>query len=76
MEKSEAVRQLIELLRGQDAPEFALQISLKAEHSSPGAVAGRGWHLLERPVWTITMSVPHVISDRTTTSHMSFGEGS
>ena len=74
MQQSQAERQLVQLLRGQDAPEFALQVSLKVGHSDPGAAAGRGWEWFESPVWTITMSVPQVIGDRTTTSRASFTE--
>jgi hypothetical protein len=72
MELSEAERELTALLRGHDAPEFTLQISLREKHADPGVAGGRGWHLLERPVWTIAMSVPHVIGDRATTSEKSF----
>jgi hypothetical protein len=60
----QAERQLLQLLRGQDAAEFTLQITLKREHSDPSR--GRGGHLLRNLVWTITMSVAQVKGARTT----------
>jgi hypothetical protein len=74
MDQSAAEQQLLQLLRGLDVPEFSLLISLKEKHSDPAASGGRGWHLLQDPVWTITMSVPEVPGDRTTTSGVSFEE--
>ncbi len=74
MDRPEAERQLLQLLRGQDVAEFTLQISFKERHSDPAAVGSRGWHLLSSPVWTVTMSVPQAIGDRTTTSGASFAQ--
>ena len=74
MEESEAERQLVQLLRGRDALEFTLEISFSARQSRSGAAADRGREAFEKPVWTVTMSVPQAIGDRTTTSGRSFGE--
>jgi hypothetical protein len=74
MEQAEAERELLGLLRGQDVPEFTLQISL-ADNLSDGTGAVReGWRLLGSPVWTIMMSVPQVNGTRTTTSTESLAE--
>lgn len=72
MEQSDAERQLVALLRGLDLPEFSLQISIGEKHSDPLMVGGRGWHLLENPTWTVTMAVPQLASQRTTTSGAGF----
>ena len=72
--RSQADRPLDQLIREQDAPQFTLGISLKEKHANAVAAGGRGWHLLDSPVWTITMSVPEVSGDRTTASSASFGE--
>ena len=74
MEPSDAERQLVQLLRGQDIAEFSLRISLKERHSAVAAAEGRGWHFLDNPLWTIAMSVPQVMGDRTTTSSVSFAD--
>jgi len=68
MEHADAERQLVGLLRGLDVPEFSLQSSIKGKLSDPLLVGGRGWHLLENPTWTVTMAVPQVTGQRTTTS--------
>ena len=70
MEESEAERQLLQLLRGRDLPEFTLRICVEDANRTAAEAGGR--HLLESPVWTIAMSVPQLPGDRTTTSSTSF----
>ena len=74
MEQSEEERQLLQLLRGQDIPEFSLQISLKERNPYPIGSGARGWQSLERPVWTVAMSVPQAVENKTTTSSRGLSE--
>lgn len=74
MEQSEAERQLLQLLRGQDAPEFTLQISLKDRNSHASTPGQEGWPLIESPLWTVTMTAPHAKQARTTTSVVSLAD--
>src|SRR5262245_9419401 len=70
MEQSDAERQLLRLLRGRDVAAFRLLISVSEKHSDPLLAGGRGWHLLENPIWT--MAIPDVTGERTTRSGVSF----
>jgi hypothetical protein len=74
MEQAEAERELLDLLRGQDVPEFKLQISLADGRSDRRSATREGWRLLENPVWTLMMSVPQVSGTRTTTSTESLAD--
>jgi hypothetical protein len=74
MEQSEAERELLQLLRGQDAPEFTLQISLKDRNSHASMPGQEGWRLIESPLWTVVMTAPHAKQARATTSAVSLAD--
>jgi hypothetical protein len=74
MKQTQAERELLALLRGQDVAEFTLQISLVDRLSDRTGAVRQGWRLIENPIWTIVMSVPQVSGTRTTTSTESFTE--
>jgi hypothetical protein len=74
MEQSAAERELLQLLRGQDAPEFTLQISLKDRNSHASMPGQEGWRLIESPQWTVIMMAPQAMQARTTTSVVSLAD--